>query len=70
MVKERRNQLGSAGDVPVAGDYDGDGKTDVALWTPSTGAWTVLNSEDGDVTYGYWGAQSQGDIPAVAAFSY
>jgi len=35
---------GVSGDVPVAADYDGDGKIDLALYTPTTGTWSVLLS--------------------------
>jgi hypothetical protein len=32
------------GDKAVPGDYDGDGKTDVAVWRPTEGNWYILQS--------------------------
>jgi hypothetical protein len=32
---------GSPGDKPVVADYDGDGKTDPAVFRPATGEWFV-----------------------------
>jgi hypothetical protein len=31
----------------VPGDYDGDGKIDVAVWRPDTGIWHMLQSSNG-----------------------
>ena len=36
--------MGVATDVPVPADYDGDGKTDIALFRPTTGVWYVWAS--------------------------
>lgn len=33
--------FGSAGDLPVTGDWDGDGVTDVGAWTPSTATYSL-----------------------------
>ena len=42
-----REPFGISEDVPVAGDYDSDGKTDVGVFRPSNGNWYVLRSADG-----------------------
>ena len=34
---------GASGDLPVAGDYDGDGEIDIAVFRPSTGQWFVAD---------------------------
>jgi hypothetical protein len=59
------NAFGLDGDVPAAGDYDGDGKFDIAIFRPSNAHWWKALSATGTVVeteaYGYGT-----DIPVVA----
>jgi hypothetical protein len=57
--------FGEADDIPVPGDYDGDGSTDVATYRPSSGTWFILTSSSYFTEYCYrgWGVQAQGDTP-------
>lgn len=40
----------------VKGDFDGDGKTDLAAWTGASGNWAVINSGSNITTNTLWGA--------------
>ncbi len=65
---DARQTFGSSGDLPVAGDWDCDGITDIGVFRPSTGQWLLdLNgnhrwdsSGDGLYTFG-----RSGDLPVT-----
>jgi hypothetical protein len=49
----RRWGAGELGDMPFVGDFDGDGRSDLAVWRAATGTW-------------YWLSSSMGYNPAAA----
>jgi hypothetical protein len=56
-------------DVTVPADYDGDGKTDKAIWRPSEGNWYIIQSSkpssDPDYTiHPNWGNSTDKPVPA------
>lgn len=60
ILQETRWGSSALGDFFAAGDYDGDGKFDIAIFR--AGVWHIIESSTGNFRYEYWG--QSGDVPA------
>jgi len=58
---------GAPGDTPVVGDFDGDGRTDLAVYRGAAGQWFLSQSTAG-FRQQDWGAPSLGDTPIPADY--
>jgi len=58
MVNFITRPWGIGGDKPARGDYDGDGKLDLAVFRPSDGIWYIFQSSNEQVRYVKWGLSS------------
>lgn len=59
---------GMSGDVPVPGDYDGDGKTDFSIFRPSTNTWWIVKSSDNTYYNIPFGDSSYSDVLVPADY--
>ena len=56
---------GTAEDIPVIGDYDGDFRDDIAVYRPSTGVWYALQSSNSSMYAVQFGIPDDIPVPSV-----
>jgi hypothetical protein len=57
--------FGDPGDVPVTGDWDGNGSKTPGVFRPSTGTWYLSNDVAGRAVHAVFRFASPGDIPVA-----
>lgn len=55
-------------DFPLRGDYDGDGRQDIAVWRPGTTTFYVLQSSNGSIVSQFWGNVNDTPLAALGTF--
>lgn len=56
--------FGLSKDIPAAADFDGDGKTDIGVFRPSSRVWYILGSSNG-ISFAQFGLGSVRPLPAA-----
>jgi hypothetical protein len=57
-------QFGISTDKPLTGDFDGDNKSDFAVFRPTDGNWYILNSNNNSLSVYKFGFATDVPIPA------